>query len=553
MKPFCNSTPLLALSTLVFLSVPASAASTLGEKEAKKSAEITITQRNLRSYLTFIASDELEGRDTPSRGLDTAARYIATFLDRWGFTPKGDNGTYFQKIMLRTVSLDGDKSSATIAGKPLRFRDDFLLNGASENGAAIAAATPLVYVGHGWLVKSKGVDAYTGVDVRGKIVVIASAGFPPPGVTEQELTDAGAGTDWMIPEAYATKSGAVGIIRLPNSANQAAWAKTAATVKSLRRMGTEPAPIDGTTDSGLPMITLSPAAAAALLSGEKISLEAALVAARTSPVAGAFVFGEGKTATFTVGMQVETATTQNVVAVWEGSDARLKNQYVALGAHYDHIGVRATPDATGDRINNGADDDGSGTVALLSMAEALGTNPENRPKRSLLFVWHCGEEKGLWGSEHFVQNPTVPLADIVTQLNIDMIGRSKADANDTSARNRSLSDPNTIYVIGSRMLSTELGNVVDKVNADYTKLSYDFRYDDPNDPNRFYYRSDHYSYAQRGIPIAFFFDGVHADYHRPSDEVDKIDFAKYERVTRTIFLTAVALANREKAPALKGK
>lgn len=550
MKSFCKSIPFLTLSAMIALSAPAFAAGTLGEKDAKKSAESAITQRNLRSYLTFIASDELEGRDTPSNGLDTAARYIATFLDRWGFVPKGDNGTFFQKIMLKSVAVNGEKSSATVAGKTLRYGEDFLVNGGSEDNATITAATPLVYVGHGWLVKSKGVDAYAGLDVRGKIVVIAPSGFPPPGVSREDLTGAGSGTEWMSPEQYATKSGAIGIIRLPSSADPAAWTKAVSDAKTPRRARMQMVEKGGKIDNGLPSITLSPDVATALFTGEKLTLETALADAKAKPETGAFVFVTEKTATVTVGVTAETATTQNVVAVWEGSDARLKSQYVALGAHYDHIGISRSPNATEDRINNGADDDGSGTVALLSMAEALGSKPDNRPKRSILFVWHCGEEKGLWGSEYFTQNPTVPITDIVTQLNIDMIGRSKADA-DTQARNRTLSDPNTIYVIGARMLSNELGDVVDKVNKDYTKLSYDFRYDDPKDPNRFYYRSDHYNYAQRGIPIAFFFDGVHVDYHRPSDEVDKIDFPKYERVSRTIFLTAVALANRDKAPALK--
>ncbi|MBC8138898.1 MAG: M28 family peptidase, partial [Fibrella sp.] len=535
------------LSAIISLSAPAFAAGTLGEKDAKKSAEFTITQRNLRSYLTFIASDELEGRDTPSNGLDTAARYIATFLDRWGFVPKGDNGTYFQKITIRSLILDGAKSTATVAGKTLRYGDDFLVNAASLDNATIAASTPLVFVGHGWLIKSKNIDAYKGLDVRGKIVVVAPGLFPPT----RDLTTDGMGTDWLAPSEYAAKNGALGIIELPRSTDPEAWGRRVASTKSPRRVQTEPVSKDSRIDNGLPSITLSPTAAAALFAGEKITLDTALADPKTKTEAGGFVFGANKSANLAIGVQVEDATTQNVVAVWEGSDARLKNQYVALGAHYDHIGIRTTPDASGDRINNGADDDGSGTVALLSMAEALGSKPENRPKRSILFVWHCGEEKGLWGSKHFTENPTVPITDIVTQINIDMIGRSKPDANDTQARNRTLSDPNTIYVIGSRMLSTELGEVVDKVNRDYTKLSYDLRYDDPKDPNRFYYRSDHYNYAQRGIPIAFFFDGVHVDYHRPSDEVDKIDFPKYERVTRTIFLTAVAVANRDKAPALK--
>jgi Zn-dependent M28 family amino/carboxypeptidase len=239
-------------------------------------------------------------------------------------------------------------------------------------------------------------------------------------------------------------------------------------------------------------------------------------------------------------MKTEAATTQNVVAIFEGSDPVLKNEYVALGAHYDHVGVGAP--VRGDAIYNGADDDGSGTTALLSMAEAL-ANASVRPRRSVLFVWHAGEEKGLWGSRYFTDNPTVPLANIVTQLNIDMIGRSKL-VGDTNPLNRELSGAHEIYVIGSRMMSTELGQLVEDVNKQYLNLTYDYRYDDPADPNRFFFRSDHYNYARKGVPIVFFFDGEHEDYHKPGDSVDKIDFDKMERVARTIYLTLWEVANR---------
>src|SRR5581483_11364945 len=210
-----------------------------------------------------------------------------------------------------------------------------------------------------------------------------------------------------------------------------------------------------------------------------------------------------------------------------------KSEYVALGAHYDHLGTGEP--VNGDSIYNGADDDGSGTTALLAMAEAI-SHGRARPRRSVIFVWHCGEEKGLWGSRYFTEHPTVPLDHVVAQLNIDMIGRSKP-AGDTNAADRELSGPDEIYVIGSRMMSSELGDVSERVNNNYLHVAFNYRYDDPKDPNRFFFRSDHFNYAQKGIPIIFYFDGVHVDYHRPSDQVEKIDFRKMEHVTRTVFAT----------------
>ena len=236
------------------------------------------------------------------------------------------------------------------------------------------------------------------------------------------------------------------------------------------------------------------------------------------------------------------------MAAWDGSDAKLKHEYVALGAHYDHVGVGVA--VAGDSIYNGADDDGSGTVAVLAMAEAFARSP--RAKRSLLFVWHTGEEQGLWGSKYFVEHPLFPLQRIVTQLNVDMIGRSRASG-DTNPANEQLSGPDEIYVIGAKMMSTALGELSERVNQSFLKLAFNTKYDDPHDPNRFFFRSDHYHYARKGIPIIFYFNGVHEDYHKPSDHVDKIDFQKMEKVTRTIFATAWELANAPKRPVVDRK
>jgi Zn-dependent M28 family amino/carboxypeptidase len=266
-----------------------------------------------------------------------------------------------------------------------------------------------------------------------------------------------------------------------------------------------------------------------------------------------FNFSAEKKVTLTVATKTEQIFTQNVVAIAEGSDAALKGEYVALGAHYDHVGT-GTPGGgrapslkgeTTDNIWNGADDDGSGTVALLAIAETLAKNPP--PKRSVLFVWHCGEEKGLWGSRYYVENPTVPLDKIVTAINIDMIGRSRP-AGDTNPANASLVGPNEIYVIGSKMMSTQLGELSESTNHAYMNLTLNYKYDDPKDPNRFFYRSDHYNYAKQGIPIIFYFDGEHEDYHRPGDHPDKIDYQKMEKVVRTIFVTMWELSARPTRP-----
>ena len=237
------------------------------------------------------------------------------------------------------------------------------------------------------------------------------------------------------------------------------------------------------------------------------------------------------------------AWTQNVVAIVPGSDAKLKSEFVAFGAHSDHVGQRAT--GTGDRIYNGADDDGSGTVSILEIAHAFLTG--KRPKRSLLFVWHCGEEKGLWGSDFFVENPTVDLKNIVAQLNIDMIGRSKKEG-DTNPANKVLTGPHEIYVVGSTKMSTDLQKTSENVNKAYLKLNFNYKYDDPKDREQIFYRSDHYNYARKGIPIIFYFDGVHEDYHQVGDEVDKIDFDKMTKVAQTVYATGWTLANNAKRP-----
>ena len=195
------------------------------------------------------------------------------------------------------------------------------------------------------------------------------------------------------------------------------------------------------------------------------------------------------------------------------------------------------PTPAGDSIYNGADDDGSGTVSVLAMAEAFATS-RVRPKRSILFVWHTGEEEGLWGSRYFTDHPTVPLDQIVAQLNIDMIGRSTAAGAPRATTPLPLTDPETVYVVGSKRLSADLGGILEQVNERGHGLRLDYSLDDPSDPGRIYERSDHYQYAKHGIPIAFFFTGVHGDYHGLDDEIDRIDFGKMRRIAQLVYDTA---------------
>jgi hypothetical protein len=225
---------------------------------------------------------------------------------------------------------------------------------------------------------------------------------------------------------------------------------------------------------------------------------------------------------------------ENVLAFIPGSEK--PDEILVISSHYDHVGM----DDEGN-IFNGADDDGSGTVAILEIAEAFAKAREDgfTPKRSILFLNVTGEEKGLIGSKFYTDNPVFPLSQTVANLNIDMIGRTDEAHKDND---------NYVYLIGSDKLSTDLHELSEAVNAKYTKLDLDYTYNDENDPNRFYYRSDHYNFAKNNIPIIFYFNGVHADYHKMTDTPDKIRYDLLEKRAQLVFLTAWEIANREERP-----
>ena len=225
---------------------------------------------------------------------------------------------------------------------------------------------------------------------------------------------------------------------------------------------------------------------------------------------------------------------QNVLGYIEGSDPVLKNELVIVSAHYDHLGKR------GEQIYHGADDNGSGTSSVLEIAQALSEAKKQGkgPRRSVLCLLMTGEEKGLLGSKYYVTFPVFPLEKTVADVNIDMVGR-------VDEKYEKLKNPNYIYVIGADKLSQDLHDVNEKMNATYSKLTLDYTYNDENDPNRYYYRSDHYNFAEKGIPAIFYFNGTHDDYHRPTDTIDKINFEKMTKIAQLAYFTACEIANRD--------
>lgn len=529
---------------LILILTPSLIAQTAIKKNsaAMKAAE-NITAQQLSDYLYFIADDAMQGRDTPSPGLDATANFIAFNLKKWGFKPAGDNGSFFQKIALRRETIDKENTLVQINGQKLSFGEDFIRY---SGNAVTDLSAAVVFVGNGWMIKSKNLNPYEGLDVKGKWVAAYSEGDPnqysifpfPNGVTDTDLKGE-RGKDWADAVTFAQQNGAAGVIILPSRYWGDRWDAVIKYYGGNKTYMEKFAP--AASGGQIPVYLASVGMTKSLFAGEV-----------GNPLDGtvkkSLELSADKKINLKVRINPETVWTQNIVAIWEGSDSILKNEIVSLGAHYDHLGTEPNSKSD-DKIFNGADDNGSGTTALLSIAEAL-SKSKMRPKRSTLFVWHCGEEKGLWGSRYFTNYPTVDLKSVIVNLNIDMIGRSRK-ADDNSEQNKDLTLTNGVYVAGSKVMSSALEKTVREVNDSYLKLNYDFRFDDlDNDPLRVFFRSDHFNYAKKGIPVAFWFDGIHEDYHGAKDEAVRIDYQKLEKITRTIFLTMWELSGAKSRPAI---
>lgn len=552
-------------------------------KSAKGSAP-PIQATELRQWLTYLASEELEGRRTFSEGLGLAAAYIAGELKSMGVKPGGDNGSYFQRVaVLGVKSTNRSSLTVEVNGRKRTFRDgEGISFPRNVGGRRSFTADAVEFVGYGLDAPLANHNDYAGVTVRDKVAVwLGPRG--PAGLDARTFRRALAGRS-----RYAIEQGALATIgpgfSPPSSGNPRETPEPAPAAPSSRNpetaAGAQPAqgqtPVraparvpsaerpDFTTPQRLdspvtPSINARDEFFEFLFSAAPVTYAELKGKADRQESLAPFALKNVRL-TFDLDADYEVLSTQytrNVVGIIEGSDAKVKNTYVAFGAHYDHVGyaegeVRQTPNgprrsgavgrvqpgALEDRVWNGADDDGSGSVVLLGVARALARGP--RLRRSALFVWHSGEERGLWGSRYFVDHASVPIGSIVAQLNLDMVGRNE---NDNAAKS------DTVYLVGSDRISTELHNIsVDANEAIERPLKLDYAMNDPADLEQVYFRSDHYSYAAKGVPVIFFTTGLHADYHSNTDSVEKINFEKMTRIAELVAETGRRVANLDHAP-----
>ncbi|HJQ26029.1 MAG TPA: M28 family peptidase [Blastocatellia bacterium] len=482
----------------------------------------SITARDLKKHLSFLASDELGGRYTLSQGNRIAARYLASQLEAFGYRGGAHDGSFFQKVPLAYRSADpASHVTFTTAGQPVEFKlgDDFVMMPAVDT----SFAGDLVFGGYGISSPANKYDDYAGLDVKGKIVVLIAEDVPEA-LKNVVISDDERG------ETAAAAHGAVGAIAILPQPMIAIWDQMKNYLGQPNQLGLPPRPVAGgkpfaAIAAGPPLINAIAKAMGkepSYLHPNGKAVQPAAIPARADVKLKASV--------------KEAPPAQNVVGILEGVDPKLKDEYVVFSAHYDHL---KTTDSG--EVYNGADDDGSGTVSVLEIAQAFTVG--ERPRRSILIIFHTGEELGLFGSEYNTDyDPVVPMTKLVADFNIDMIGRSKP-AGDTDPHDRELSDKDTVYLIGSDKLSTELHKLSEATDNDLAHLKFDYRYNDENHPERLYYRSDHYNYAKHGVPVIFYFTGLHRDYHRTTDDVAKIDFEKMERIARMVFATGWRVAN----------
>lgn len=528
----------------------------------------SIKSQDLKEWLSYIASDDLQGRAVYTTGIGLAAAYIEDHARAWGARPAGDKGHYLQTVRVLGVKATSHASvTVDVDGESKTFADGEGISLPKNMGGKQRLTVDRVeFAGYGLDAPAAGHQDYKGKDVREAAVVWLGPNGPKT-VDQNAYRRILSGRN-----RYATEQlGAAASIGVAAPAGAGRGGRgaggpggTGGLGGPSGRGGAVPA-ADFTTVQRLdtltpPTVTADEAFLTFLFSHAPVKYDELKRKAEAREGLPSFRL-DGVRITFNMDAEyqiVRTQLTHNVVALLEGSDPRLKNTYVAFGAHYDHVGYaegeldrsggtarrpgapgRVTAGAEADRIWNGADDDGSGTVALMALLKAFAEGP--RPRRSLLFVWHAGEERGLLGSRYYADYPTVPIDAIVTELNMDMIGRNRDDKS---------SEANTVYLVGSDRISTELHDLNRTANAALSKpLTLNYEFNDPADLESLYTRSDHYSYAAKGIPIIFFTTGLHADYHANTDEVSKIEFDKMTRITQLVYETGLRVANLDHAPA----
>lgn len=476
----------------------------------------SITQKELKDHLYTYASDEFEGRDTGKPGQKKAIAYLKKEYEALAI-PSVIEGNYFQPVPLNIVKTP--EVSITVNGKSFSYFDDYISLTAAESGSV--EATDLVYAGFG--IDDEKYSDYKDLDVKGKIVVI-KAGEPTDKSGNHIITGDKKASKWSngrqalsSKRNAAKKHGAKAVFFM----DDALFNRYSKFFKSREANG-------GSNRLSLPKKKDAEAAIYHFLISEKMGKALVKNISKSNKTANV-------NTKFAMNFKSveKPMNSENVAAIIKGSEK--PDEYIVISAHLDHVGTNEKGE-----IFNGADDDGSGTVSLLEIAEAFktATDKGHGPKRSIIFLHVTGEEKGLLGSRYYTDyEPLVPLANTVANLNIDMVGRIDP---------KRKGDRNYIYLIGADKLSTELHEISEAVNKEFTNIELDYTYNDENDPNRFYYRSDHYNFAKNNIPIIFYFNGTHDDYHKASDTPDKINYDLLENRSRLIFHTAWELANREK-------
>ncbi len=476
---------------------------------------------DLKEILYTLASDSMEGRELGTKGIEMAAGFISSKLAQYGVQKIGDQNSYYQQIGLKWLSWHD--LSIRINGLLYRHLWDYLVI-PTQSGSLQLAANEVVYLGYG--IDDPEYSDYKNAAVKNKVILIYN-GEPTDEHGISKITHDNSASVWSssfyLKQKAAASHGVKMIIVIDEGLKKR--------IDENRNSVLSPAIVfekkDQESELSTPVMYISSTMAVQLL-GKKLNKVIALRDRSKK---------SGKPGTLTVKTNLnvlmdreeKTVRGQNIMAYIEGTD--LKNEIVILSAHYDHIGKR------GSEVFNGADDNASGSSTLLQISEAFQKAVQNghRPRRSILCLWMAGEEKGLLGSLYYVNNPRLDLNKTVVDINMDMVGRI----------DDKYTDGNYIYVIGSDRLSSQLHELNLNINRKYSKLTLDFTYNDANDPNRFYFRSDHYNFAEKGIPSIFFFNGTHEDYHRITDDREKILFGKMEKIGRHIFYLAWAIANQD--------
>ncbi|MCX2719774.1 M28 family metallopeptidase [Lentiprolixibacter aurantiacus] len=474
----------------------------------------TITEEDLKEHLYIYASDEFEGRETGKEGQKKAVEYLKATYEELNIPAAQENGDYFQKVPLEMSKLP--VGSINIEGKEFEIGNEFLAFTAGEG-----SFDEIVYVGYG--IEDENYSDYKDVEVKGKLLVM-KFGEPQNADGTYVLSGNEEASVWSnMSEAIgkrtevASAKGAKGILYF----DPANYARYKGYYQYMKRNNSGRMAIKESAENPV-LVIMDQEMGDALMPNMDGDSKAQQVA---------------KSVEVKLQSVNEDVDSENVVAIIRGS--QYPDEYVVISSHLDHVGVNDKGE-----IHNGADDDGSGSVAMLEIAEAfkIAASKGVRPKRSIVFLHVTGEEKGLLGSQYYTDfDPIFPLTQTVANLNIDMIGRIDPKRE---------GDRNYVYLIGSDKLSSELHQLSEEVNTKYAGIELDYKYNDENDPNRFYYRSDHYNFAKNNIPIIFYFNGTHDDYHRPGDTPDKINYDLLRNRTRLVFHTAWEVANREQRVAV---